>query len=71
MSSRSDTPSQTTGAHRRHRAPVQRGRTAPGTSGSPARRRPRPQGTRPAQPPGPYEPFLDGRFTDWHSVRCG
>ncbi|MDX2854027.1 sigma-70 family RNA polymerase sigma factor [Streptomyces sp. PA03-3a] len=70
MSSRSDTPSQTTGAHRRHRAPVQRGRTAPGTSGSPARRRPRPQGTLPAQPPAHYEPYLDGLFTYCLSVLC-
>lgn len=70
MSSRSDTPSQTTGAHRRHRAPVQRGRTAPGTTGSPARRRPRPQGTLPAQPPAHYEPYLDGLFTYCLSVLC-
>ncbi|MFF3948841.1 sigma-70 family RNA polymerase sigma factor [Streptomyces sp. NPDC001902] len=70
MSSRSDTPSQTTGAHRRHRAPVQRGRTAPGTPGSPARRRPRPQGTLPAQPPAHYEPYLDGLFTYCLSVLC-
>lgn len=70
MSSRSDTPSQTTGAHRRHRAPVQRGRAAPGTSGSPARRRPRPQGTLPAQPPAHYEPYLDGLFTYCLSVLC-
>ncbi|MFF7214355.1 sigma-70 family RNA polymerase sigma factor [Streptomyces sp. NPDC008238] len=70
MSSRSDTPSQTTGAHRRHRAPVQRGRSAPGATGSPARRRPRPQGTLPAQPPAHYEPYLDGLFTYCLSVLC-
>ncbi|MDX3235590.1 sigma-70 family RNA polymerase sigma factor [Streptomyces sp. ME03-5709C] len=70
MSSRSDTPSQTTGAHRRHRAPVQRGRTAPGATGSPARKRPRLQGTLPAQPPAHYEPYLDGLFTYCLSVLC-
>ncbi|WP_431962031.1 BACON domain-containing protein [Actinacidiphila sp. bgisy160] len=70
MSSRSDTPSQTTGAHRRHRAPVQRGRAAPGGTASPARRRPRPQGTLPAQPPAHYEPYLDGLFTYCLSVLC-
>ncbi|WP_431949755.1 BACON domain-containing protein [Actinacidiphila sp. bgisy167] len=69
MSSRSDTPSQTTGAHRRHRAPVQRGRTAPGATRSPARR-PRLQGTLPAQPPAHYEPYLDGLFTYCLSVLC-
>lgn len=70
MSSRPDTPHQTTGAHRRHRAPVQRGRAAPGGNGAPARRRPRPQGTLPAQPPAHYEPYLDGLFTYCLSVLC-
>jgi DNA-directed RNA polymerase specialized sigma24 family protein len=58
--SRSESPSQTTGAHRRHRAPVQR---------SDARRR-RPQGTLPQQPPAHYEPYLDGLFTYCLSVLC-
>ncbi|WUR90269.1 sigma-70 family RNA polymerase sigma factor [Streptomyces sp. NBC_01262] len=72
MSSRSETPSQTTGAHRRHRAPVQRTRNdAPvrsaATEGGVRRRT---HGTLPAQPPAHYEPYLDGLFTYCLSVLC-
>ncbi|MDX3076580.1 BACON domain-containing protein [Streptomyces sp. MI02-7b] len=72
MSSRPETPSQTTGAHRRHRAPVQRGRAAAGGGTGPAagRRRLRPNGTLPSQPPAHYEPYLDGLFTYCLSVLC-
>ncbi|MDX6314529.1 MAG: hypothetical protein QOF44_3993 [Streptomyces sp.] len=66
MSSRSETSAQTTGAHRRHRAPVQRTRADAPAGG--ARRRP--QGTLPAQPPAHYEPYLDGLFTYCLSVLC-
>lgn len=72
MSSRPETPSQTTGAHRRHRAPVQRGRAAAGGGTGPeaGRRRTRPHGTLPSQPPAHYEPYLDGLFTYCLSVLC-
>ncbi|MFJ4850843.1 MULTISPECIES: sigma-70 family RNA polymerase sigma factor [unclassified Streptomyces] len=70
MSSRPETPSQTTGAHRRHRAPVQRGRAAAGGGAGPAAGRRRPHGTLPSQPPAHYEPYLDGLFTYCLSVLC-
>ncbi|WP_262413560.1 BACON domain-containing protein [Actinacidiphila acidipaludis] len=62
--SRQETPTQTTGAHRRHRAPAGRPRTAERD------RERRPQGTLPMQPPGHYEPYLDGLFTYCLSILC-
>lgn len=72
MSSRSETPSQTTGAHRRHRAPGQRARTDAlgGSAGSEGSARRRTHSTLPAQPPAHYEPYLDGLFTYCLSVLC-
>lgn len=55
-----------TGAHRRRQAPAGRPRDR-----VPARERGRrPQGTLPMQPPGHYEPYLDGLFTYCLSVLC-
>jgi hypothetical protein len=51
---------QATGAHRRHRAPVQRAESRPR----------RPLGTLPSMPPAHYEPYLDGLFTYCLSVLC-
>ncbi|MFF3496090.1 hypothetical protein ACFYWS_32630 [Streptomyces sp. NPDC002795] len=54
MSSRPETPTQTTGAHRAHRAGARR-------------QEPR---TAPQRPPARYEPCLDGLFTYCLSVLC-
>ncbi|MHB9753122.1 BACON domain-containing protein [Streptomyces sp. BYX5S] len=55
MSSRPETPTQTTGAHRAHRAGA---------------RRPGPRASAPQRPPTRYEPCLDGLFTYCLSVLC-
>ncbi|SEO77738.1 DNA-directed RNA polymerase specialized sigma subunit, sigma24 family [Actinacidiphila rubida] len=62
--SRQETPTQSTGAHRRHRAPAGRARATERD------RERRPQGTLPMQPPGHYEPYLDGLFTYCLSILC-
>src|SRR5882757_2652400 len=56
MSSRPE-PTRTTGAHRRHSAPVRSVRR-------------RASGTLPARPPADYEPYLDGLFTYCLSILC-
>lgn len=61
---RQETPTQSTGAHRRHRAPAGRARTAE------RERERRPRATLPLQPPGHYEPYLDGLFTYCLSILC-
>ena len=77
VTSRQDIPTQSTGAHRKHRAPVGRPRAdreperaARGQGGRGDRRAPRPQGTLPMQPPAHYEPYLDGLFTYCLSILC-
>ncbi|MCL2731942.1 MAG: hypothetical protein FWE15_18180 [Actinomycetia bacterium] len=62
--SRQEIPTQSTGAHRRHRAPAGRARPADRD------RERRPRGTLPMQPPGHYEPYLDGLFTYCLSILC-
>lgn len=61
--SRQETPTQnqSTGAHRKHRAPA--GRARPDAVR-------RAQGTLPMQPPAHYEPVLDGLFTYCLSILC-
>lgn|GEM_PF-5689696 len=77
MTSRQETPTHTTGAHRRHRAPAGRARAdreaergGRGQGGRRDARAPRPQGTLPMQPPAHYEPYLDGLFTYCLSILC-
>ncbi|MEE4546953.1 hypothetical protein V2S66_33940 [Streptomyces sp. V4-01] len=74
--SRQQTPTQSTGAHRRHRAPTGRPRAERGReperdgNRERAHGRRRPQGTLPLQPPGHYEPYLDGLFTYCLAILC-
>jgi DNA-directed RNA polymerase specialized sigma24 family protein len=80
VTSRQDFPTQSTGAHRKHRAPAGRTRAdrepERATRGQGGRREgrgqraPRPEGTLPMQPPAHYEPYLDGLFTYCLSILC-
>ncbi|BBA99345.1 hypothetical protein RVR_5921 [Actinacidiphila reveromycinica] len=70
-------PTQSTGAHRKHRAPSGRPcadaepeRAGRGPGGRREGRTARPQGTLPMQPPAHYEPYLDGLFTYCLSILC-
>ena len=69
--SRQETPTQSTGAHRRHKASGT-GRPAPRDDRAVRQRAAvqRPQGTLPMVPPAHYEPYLDGLFTYCLSVLC-
>jgi DNA-directed RNA polymerase specialized sigma24 family protein len=69
--SRQETPTQSTGAHRRHKASGT-GRPALRDDRSVRHRAAvhRPQGTLPMVPPAHYEPYLDGLFTYCLSVLC-
>ncbi|WP_328467674.1 BACON domain-containing protein [Streptomyces sp. NBC_00448] len=73
----SPNPTQSTGAHRKHRAPAGRPcadaepeRAGRGHGGHREGRARRPQGTLPMQPPAHYEPYLDGLFTYCLSILC-
>ncbi len=77
--SRQQTPTQSTGAHRRQRAaPAGRARADREPERVSGGRREdrgqgdaqRPQGTLPMQPPAHYEPYLDGLFTYCLSILC-
>lgn len=70
-------PTQSTGAHRKHRAPAGRpyadaepARAGRGQGGRREAGAGRPQGTLPMQPPAHYEPYLDGLFTYCLSILC-
>lgn len=74
--SRQETPAPSPGAHRKHRAPAGRARAEREPERGHGGRSPdrecgqRPQGTLPIQPPGHYEPYLDGLFTYCLSILC-
>jgi DNA-directed RNA polymerase specialized sigma24 family protein len=68
--SRQQTPTQSTGAHRRQKPPTGRPRTERPREAERDGRPGRPQGTLPMQPPGHYEPYLDGLFTYCLSILC-